>query len=327
MILKLFVISFLALLSDFVIAATYYFPALMYDEAGGWITPKDSPQAACDAYAGVWGWNGAPYSYALLDFLPGRWKCQRYNNAVLEPFQYTWIFGRCQKDPAPILTGSDWAGPNYDENHSPSCNCADPKIFDRGVEWCTAAATCLWYPDNKATGCGRVVDSLLTSVKPSTDPTSIFHNNQTCIAKQSCDARCKMGNCKWLNEVIPNFVNPYLQKTGNWLDIESICRNKGKNWFNDRVCAESMARNHIFRDLLPALVQSGCGSESDWSQVFQTITQCTGQIFESSLEKTLASAPVYVYRQVVRSACIASRAAAGLDPEINLSLKGKSCAP
>ena len=88
-----------------------------------------------------------------------------------------------------------------------------------------------------------------------------------------------------------------------------------------------MARNHIFRDLLPALVQAGCGSESDWAQVFQSITQCTGQTFGSTFERTLANAPVYVYRQVVRSACISSRTAAGQDPEINLSLKGKSCAP
>jgi hypothetical protein len=317
----------LSLLPSIGAAAPYYFAAQIFDETGGWVTRRESPQAACDAYAVLWGWNVAPYSAVLQDHLPGRWKCQRLRNGAVEPTWYTWIVGRCQKDPAPILTGSDWSHPAYDESTSPSCWCSSPKIFDRGFEWCTASPSCLWYPDNKASGCGKTVDDLTRSERPPSDPTSIFHANQTCIARESCNARCRMENCKWLNEVIPNFVNPYLLATERWPSIERDCRSRPRSWLNDRLCAESMARNHIFRDLLPAVIRYGCGSEQDWKSVFQSITNCTGQTFGNSLEKTLASAPVFLYRQTVRAQCVAARVSAGLDPSINNDLRGRSCSP
>lgn len=315
--------------TDLVVAANYYFYPLTYDEVGGWALRQDTPQQACTVYAQVWGWDRAPFSFTFSLVNPGRWKCQRYYNGTLEPTQYTWILGRCQKDPVPLSngTGTDWDYPTYDEYRSPSCRCNSPKIFDRGVEWCTASPSCLFYPDNKASGCGKTVDDLINASPPPTDPTSIFHSNQTCIARKSCDARCKMDNCKWLNQVIPTFVSPYLQKAAKWPAIEAKCRSGTRNWFNDRVCAESMARNHIFNDLLPSVVSAGCGSESDWAQVFGIISQCTQQTFGSSIERTLATAPVYLYRQAVRASCITARSSAGLDPAINLELKGKSCTP
>jgi hypothetical protein len=48
------------------------------------------------------------------------------------------------------------------------------------------------------------------------DPTRVFHQTQTCIVRKSCDLRCRMDNCKWMDRVIPHFVGPYLIKSGDW---------------------------------------------------------------------------------------------------------------
>jgi hypothetical protein len=259
--------------------------------------------------------------------LPGRWKCQRYYNGVVEPRQYTWVKGICQRDPAPIRTGSDWSHPSYIESASPPCACASQEKFDRSGEWCTGTPSCTWYPHNVDTECGKTVDDLIKVVKTPMDPTIHFHSNQACIAKASCDLRCKMENCNWLKFVLRDFVNPYLQKNGDWSTIEARCRARKSNWFNDRLCAESMARHHIFNDLLPALVKHGCGSEADWKQVFGVIAHCSQRTFNGGMEKTLASAPVYLYRQLVRRTCTDARNASGLSTDINNDIRGKTCMP
>lgn len=198
---------------------------------------------------------------------------------------------------------------------------------DRSTEWCTGSPSCTWYPNNVGTECGKTVDALLQIGKPSGDPTSYFHNNQSCIAKASCNLRCKMDNCNWMKFVIPEFVNPYLDKAGDWSAIEAECAQRESNWLNERFCAEAMARHHIFTDLLPALQKYGCGSEADWEQVFGMISSCSQATFGSQVDRALASTPVYVYRQIVRASCSIARIAAGLSVDVNEDLRGKQCMP
>jgi hypothetical protein len=131
--------------------------------------------------------------------------------------------------------------------------------------------TCDSYPANKYAGCGKAVDDLSKVVKSATDPTRVFHATQQCIALKACNARCTMENCDWLNKVLPDFVNPYLQKSGKWRAVESECASRASGWWGDRLCALDMAENHINNDLVPALVRSGCGSTSDWTRVFDVI--------------------------------------------------------
>jgi hypothetical protein len=184
---------------------------------------------------------------------------------------------------------------------------------------------CLKYAENKTFGCGKTVANLEAVTKAADDPTRVFHQTQTCIARKSCDLRCRMDNCRWMERVIPDFVNPYLQKTGDWLAVEQACRDRGKGWWSDRRCAEAMARNHIFDDLIPALTRSGCGSDGDWGLVYETIEQCTGASLGSRLEQSASSGVVWVYRNAARAACQGSRTLNGLPTDINLDLKGRIC--
>ena len=203
--------------------------------------------------------------------------------------------------------------------------------FDRSLEYCKTAPTCQWYPEGKDVGSGKAVDDLMKVVKDANDPTAIFHINQTCIARASSDARCKMGNCKWLNKVIPDFVTPYIQKTGQWPARESECRSPPiyivGSYATSRWCAAKMAQYHIETDLLPAVISSGCGSSADWAEVFAKIPGCTAQTFGNSFEASLAGTQVYVMRQRIRSRCVAARTAAGKPVDVEESLRGQSCAP
>lgn len=190
---------------------------------------------------------------------------------------------------------------------------------------CTDVGLCATYPQNSSFGCGKTATDLESVAKSDVDPTRTFHQTQTCIARKSCDLRCKMENCKWMDRVIPDFVNPYLLKTGNWPAIEQACRDRGSGWWSDRRCAEAMARNHIFDDLIPALVRTGCGSDGDWELVYQTIEQCTGASLGSRLEQSASSGVVWVYRNAARAACQGSRALSGFPTDINADMRGRTC--
>lgn len=113
-----------------------YFPYQIYELDGRqWVPRMYDPASVCDAYAQAWGWNVPPKSYSFHQDLPGRWRCQRWYDGVIEPSQYTWIVGACQVDPAPIKTGSYWSHPYPDEQVG-QCYCSSNKYFDPGVEWC-----------------------------------------------------------------------------------------------------------------------------------------------------------------------------------------------
>jgi hypothetical protein len=304
------------------------FSPLGYRDHGNQVPVQDTPQQVCDVWAAWWGWDQSPFSYRLTDDLPGRWKCQRYHEGSAEPGQYTYVRGVCQRRPEPLATGSDWSYPTYDSNFAAACACREGKVFDWSVEWCTAAPSCRTYPDNKVTECGKTVEELVNLKKDRSDPTRYFHETQTCIARSSCNLRCKMEHCDWLKEVIPAFVDPYLRKSGGWPAVEARCRRRPQTWPNQWRCAEEMARHHILFDLLPAVVRYGCGSESDWALVFNEITACSQKVLEvNGTWARVIVAPIYGYREIVRAACVMSRVSAGLPSDINEDIKGKVCTP
>lgn len=84
-----------------------YFDALgytTYSHPGGLYS---SPEALCAGHAEIWGWNKNGYSVQTIQVEPGYWHCQRYYNGQLEPSWVWHVFGVCQTQPSPILTGSD----------------------------------------------------------------------------------------------------------------------------------------------------------------------------------------------------------------------------
>ncbi len=215
--IKIAVVAWIALVgaSQQVFASQpFRFEPLAYeaDSFGG--APAATPEAACKQYAETWGWHRAPYSYRLEGSDPGRWRCQRFVNGQLDSATYAWVTGRCQQRPAPIRTGSDWAHPNYEIGITPSCRCDFPRRIDRSTEWCTGAPSCEHYPYSSMSACGAQVRQLELTGGAVTGPIKTFHNTATCIAQGSCDDRCKMENCNWLNGVVPDFVEPYTSRRG-----------------------------------------------------------------------------------------------------------------
>lgn len=208
-------------------------------------------------------------------------------------------------------------------------NSTPTNLYNAGVqaEPCADPGLCPVFPSNKTFGCGKTVADLETVIKTADDPTRIFHQTQTCIAKKSCDLRCQMNNCKWMERVIPDFVTPYLQKKSNWLPVEQSCQESllPVGWARDRACAERMARLHISQDLLPALQKSGCGSDTDWLLVYSVIADCTSQSFSSGLEQWFSRVVVGLYRERIRGNCLESRQQNGFPSAVNQNLEGKSC--
>ena len=243
----------------------------------------------------------------------------------------TWIFHHVQLNSA--TGGMCWMryAPNPNPNYPPQ------NIFNVAVQsgTCENFGLCAVYPENSTFGCGNTVAELEAVVKVPDDPTRIFHQTQTCIARKSCDLRCQMDNCKWMERVIPDFVNPYLQKLGRWPEIEADCRQPPAlpGYYGirirDRMCARAMAKYHIEVDLNAALFRTGCGSDGDWAMVFETIKQCTADTFNSIPylpgSETVAGLAVHSYREETRARCQYNRQAVGKPPEIDSNLGGKQC--
>ena len=124
------------------------YSALEYWEQGRWVPNGPSPEAVCLAYANLWVWNRNGFSFTTDQVSAGLWKCQRYYNGTLEPFVYTYVRGACQTAAAaPILTGSFWNYPNWDESKG-VCFCAPSgRYFDRNVQWCDNTPPKVFTPD------------------------------------------------------------------------------------------------------------------------------------------------------------------------------------
>lgn len=209
------------------------------------------------------------------------------------------------------------------------------KDYNTGECWRLPNA-CSGYPENSEYGCGKSIAELEAEAKGPIDPRRLFHAQQTCIAKKSCQLRCQMDNCKWMDNVIPAFVDPYLGGDGLWPQVEASCAGVvvamaglpgvGK-WIADRECFSTMGWYHVQVDLRNALTQYGCGSQNDWDLVGDQIVPC--------LKETQPGYPQVYYevggifvdsaRERVRQQCRASRAASGA-LDINTDIAGKVCA-
>ncbi|SOU05120.1 hypothetical protein LMG19146_04051 [Xanthomonas arboricola pv. fragariae] len=183
--------------------------------------------------------------------------------------------------------------------------------------------------------CADSVSQLESSSKGPLDPRRLFHAQQTCIAKRSCELRCNMDNCQWMDSVIPGFSKPYLNGEGIWPAVEASCEVvhaallgmiAGK-WIADRECFATMGWYHVRVDLRAALEKYGCGSEADWALVGRQIEPCLRdtQPGYPSAYYELGGIFVHAERDKVRSQCLAARNSLGLPFEINDNIRGKTC--
>jgi hypothetical protein len=208
------------------------------------------------------------------------------------------------------------------------------KDYNTGECWRLPNA-CPGYPENSSFGCGESIAELEATKKTSADPAHLFHSQQTCIARKSCELRCQMDNCKWMETVIPAFVRPYLDGDGGWPLIEAQCTAvraalAGKafgKWIADRECFSTMGWYHVLIDLNAALVEHGCGTKHDWDLVGRQIAPCLKETQPGYPQRYYEIGGIFVQsaRKEVRTICQTKRSNQGLPMDINNDIKGKMC--
>lgn len=208
------------------------------------------------------------------------------------------------------------------------------KDYSTGECWRVPNA-CPGYPENSTFGCGESVAELQATQKNLVDPRRLFHTQQTCIAKKSCELRCQMDNCQWMDLVIPAFAKPYLDGDGGWPIVETNCGGMqgllsvvpGGKWIADRECFSSMGWYHVQVDLKSALEAHGCGTQKDWDLVGEQIAPCLLTTDPGYPNQYYEFGGVFVRlaRERVRSQCLANRNYRGLPIDINSGFGGKVC--
>lgn len=190
-------------------------------------------------------------------------------------------------------------------------------------------------PYSEDSGCGKGVADLQRVTMSSSDPRRLFHLQQTCIAKGSCEIRCLMDNCQWMDYVVPAFVEPYLEKRAFWPLVEASCEAvnalikdyKGGRWVASQECFATMGWYHVQVDLRDALEKFGCGSQKDWNMVGQRIIPCLmgTQPENPRAYHQVGGIFVHLARDRVRERCLTSRQKDGLLGDINQEIGGKIC--
>ncbi len=135
-------------------------------------------------------------------------------------------------------------------------------------------------------------------------PTDGFVKNQLCIAQYACENQNKFDNPAWLDSVLKDFVEAYLQKTNNWNKVINKC--EARNAFepiNGLFCQKDMAQYHIFTDLSYAVAKDGCGSDKDWNLLESAIRQCVNDAKYPPIMSQYVSNRVITYRNEVRAHC------------------------
>jgi len=162
---------------------------------------------------------------------------------------------------------------------------------------------------------------MYATMPPPGDLKLIFHQAQTCLSHQACNARCHMDNCKWLEVVLPDFVGLYLRFEREWPQVAQACdtyRSLGLP-LPQMACAGRMANYHIAADLADALTRHGCGTQRDWDMVYEVIGSCptTG---DPVIRQTVRS-----LRNEARATCLYRRTAQGFNPSIEEPYRGQVC--
>lgn len=156
--------------------------------------------------------------------------------------------------------------------------------------------------------CDQAVAKLKQYSQPPGDPLDSFVQTQTCIAQDACAAKSTLNHPPWLDKLVSDFVDPFLNTTLRWSQLIANCHHTLPFGYQTEYCQYIFARHHIKVDLQNALNQDGCGTDQDWQTLANIITSC--------LKKTRPFDPVGVeignefvqsWRDEVRQKCIAYR--------------------
>ncbi len=156
-------------------------------------------------------------------------------------------------------------------------------------------------PENNP--CQNAADDARKIADNSSDNTSLFAENQACIAEQACQA--KMEKPDWLNKVLPDFIKKWGDQTGDWPAVLEKCKNLGV-FFPKLRCADLMAQYHIQTDLSDTLKRIGCGTDEDFKNIGEIVKACSDKniAFPFNL---IAKSAVDRMRTEIRANCKAYR--------------------
>lgn len=158
---------------------------------------------------------------------------------------------------------------------SPQCSVGSDFVLEAEACFCGAAAKEAGNKCVPGVDCDEMVRRLKQLKIQKSDSRYGFYRNQTCIAGKACATRSGMDDKEWLNKVVPDFVNPLIQKSGGWNRVMEGCKFRGMlPGLGAFWCQNEMANYHMQADLQKALNRQGCGTESDWKKVGDAISLC-----------------------------------------------------
>ncbi len=201
----------------------------------------------------------------------------------------------------------------------PSCRLtASTANVGMGSSYCTATIT--YINDYCGDLCYSSVAKLGQLDRPAGATSNGFINNQTCIAKDACINKSTLQNQKWLDAVVPDFVDPLIRKSGQWPQVLQNCKFLSSGipqFIREKWCEGHMAKYHIENDLQNSLNKNGCGTESDWNSIGTVINKCVKDANPIPGMGNVANQIVQYLRDSVRASCIAHRTQNNLPIESN----------
>lgn len=142
--------------------------------------------------------------------------------------------------------------------------------------------------------------------KPS--PTDGFVKNQLCIAQKACENREKFDDAIWLDNVLHDFVEAYIQKTNDWNKVIKKCETRQiVEPFGGLFCQKDMAQYHIFTDLSHSVFAEGCGTYKDWKLLENAIRYCVKEAHYPPIISQFVKNRVITYRDQVRNQCLKAK--------------------
>src|SRR5262249_32012273 len=133
---------------------------------------------------------------------------------------------------------------------------------------------CVGNCQQSPTSCSQVVANLKQYPQPPGDPLDSFVQTQTCIAQDACVAKSTLNHPQWLDKLVNDFVNPFLDTGPRWTQLIANCHHTLPFGYQTEYCQYIFARHHIKVDLQNALNQDGCGTDQDWQALANIITSC-----------------------------------------------------
>ncbi|CAF0851291.1 unnamed protein product [Adineta steineri] len=174
-----------------------------------------------------------------------------------------------------------------------------------------------WKCNNGDIVCSIPVEKMIKEVAQikQNDVVYGFALNQLCIARLGCEHKQSLDNPSWFDNILNAFIEPYVQKNGNWSDVIKQCHAQYSYIpiLGKYLCQEKMAEYHITFDLKNAVNKNGCGTQRDWDTIGNFLVDCIKEAHIGiPFGESYAISEVFRNRNNVRETCMKTRQENGL---------------